>query len=90
MSSRVIALKALKGGPALLLTRISASGQAAINAARVTELIEIACDLMNHHARRLPYAARRARELFAIPSADDDVAAGFGESYRASPAQPLA
>src|SRR5271165_3019680 len=35
MSSRVISAKALNGGPPLLLTRMSASGQAAISAARV-------------------------------------------------------
>ena len=90
ISSRVISANALNGGPPLLLTRMSASGQAAISSAHAPDRRDRQ-ELANLDARRLRRnsAAVRSRERL-VPSVEHDRASRFRQRPGAGAAQAFA
>ena len=88
--ARVSWRKSRNGGPALLFTRMSGSGQAPSSAAWPSDVATSPCTGGHLGAGRPAQLGGGRVQRLAVPTVDDHLAAGLRQCERAGPAQPAA
>ena len=88
--SRSSSRKSRRGGPPLLLTRMSGAGQAASSAAWPSGVLTSAATAFTSTLKRAGDLGGGCVECLPVTAIDDDIAAGFGERECAAAAEPAA